>query len=218
MAHPHLRCRSHGHPPCLGVTPDHIAPVVISLNASTRPLDGPSPSPLSLLCCLSPRIFLPCVWCYYLRILSLSPYCYVSALLTYAPFLLTFRLECMTQPTSTFLCVLALSVSLISCLCVCLALHCVVFIAFLGCSLLCVSTSSYSMLCILLLLLFPYCCESASISSVLCLLLTCRFLGYSLLLHVCLALLVATTGLSRIVCFFGRSDGVMIGKLCQSCR
>ena len=33
VAYPHHRCRSHSHPPRLDASPDHIAPVVISLNA-----------------------------------------------------------------------------------------------------------------------------------------------------------------------------------------
>jgi len=78
---------------------------------------------------------------------------------------------------------------------VCLALLCVMFIAYLVAldvfPTVCVSASLYSVLCLLLTLLLPYCC-------------------------VCLpCLLRKDEGPSRIVCFLGRGHD---GKtLCQSC-
>jgi len=54
----------------------------------------------------------------------------MSALLTCTPFLLTFRLECMTQPTSAILCSRYLFL-LYYCLRVCLDFLCVMFIAYL---------------------------------------------------------------------------------------
>jgi len=63
VAHPHFRCRSRGHPPCLGVSTDlrHIAPVVISPTAGQScPLSFIS---VMLLACPSPVIITYVVSC-----------------------------------------------------------------------------------------------------------------------------------------------------------
>ena len=104
-----------------------------------------------------------------------------------------------------------------------------------------VSASLYSVLCLLLTLLFPYCCVSAllylrrsfslcvsgcmlSLSRPcqlrVCLALPCvMFIAYHVMLVVSLlsaCLPCGGKGPSRIVCFLGRDEGVLMGKLCVS--